>query len=54
MPQLSEKLKLAEFKCPACKGTGFPPVKQPAQPGRKIYPPKCERCDGKGWVAEAN
>jgi hypothetical protein len=36
------------------KGTGFPPVKQPAQPGRKIYPARCERCDGKGWVTESN
>jgi DnaJ-class molecular chaperone len=48
MPKLSAKP--AEFKCPACKGTGFRAVKQPAQPGRKIYPARCERCDGKGWV----
>jgi hypothetical protein len=27
---------------------GFPPVKQPAHPDRRIYPPKCERCEGKG------
>ena len=46
------KLKPAEFKCPACKGTGFPAVKQPAEPGRKIYPARCERCDGKGWIFE--
>jgi DnaJ-class molecular chaperone len=46
--------KLTEHKCTACKGTGFPAVKQPAQPGRKIYPARCERCDGKGWVAAAN
>jgi DnaJ-class molecular chaperone len=52
MPKLSAKPN--EFKCPACKGTGFPVVKQPAQPGRKIYPARCERCDGKGWVAAAN
>ena len=53
MPKLAEKPKLAEYKCPACKGTGFPPVKQPAQEDRRIYPPRCKRCDGKGWV-EAN
>jgi DnaJ-class molecular chaperone len=47
------KLKPTEFKCRACKGTGFPPVKQPAEPDRKIYPSRCERCDGKGWVTEA-
>ena len=52
MPKLSAKP--AELKCPACKGTGFPAVKQPAEPGRKIYPARCERCDGKGWVAAAN
>jgi DnaJ-class molecular chaperone len=52
MPKLSAKL--TEHKCPACKGTGFPAVKQPVQPGLKIYPARCESCDGKGWVTEAN
>ena len=42
--------KPTERKCPACNGTGYPTVKQPAKPGRKIYPARCERCDGKGWV----
>jgi hypothetical protein len=37
-----------EFKCPACKGTGFPAVGQPAEPDRNQA--RCERCDGKGWV----
>ena len=32
----------------------LPPVKQPAEPGRKIYAARCERCDGKGWIAEPN
>jgi hypothetical protein len=31
---------LTEVVCPACDGTGFQRVKQPTQPGRKIYPPK--------------
>jgi DnaJ-class molecular chaperone len=39
---------------PACKGTGFPAVKQPAQEGRKIYAARCERCEGKGRVEAAN
>jgi DnaJ-class molecular chaperone len=49
-----QSAKATEFKCPACKGTGFPAVKQPAEPDRKIYPARCERCDGKGWVEVAN
>jgi hypothetical protein len=27
-----------EVECPECGGTGFPKVRQPDQPGRKIYP----------------
>jgi DnaJ-class molecular chaperone len=41
-----------EDKCPACNGTGFPIVKQPAQPNRKIYPPPCRKCGGKGRISE--
>jgi len=26
-------------------------VKQPAEPGRKIYPPRCAECGGKGRIA---
>ena len=52
MPMMSAKP--TEFKCPACKGAGFPAVKQPAEPDRKIYPPRCARCDGKGWIAQPN
>jgi DnaJ-class molecular chaperone len=51
MPTFSAKP--IERKCPACNGTGYPPVKQPKEPGRKIYSARCERCDGKGWVTEA-
>jgi DnaJ-class molecular chaperone len=39
-----------EAICPACEGTGFPKVKQPGQPGRKIYPAACKRCFGKGRI----
>jgi DnaJ-class molecular chaperone len=42
-----------EHKCPKCDGTGFPLVKQPGQPGRKIYPVRCENCGGKGRITEA-
>jgi hypothetical protein len=38
-------LPTPEFKCPACKGTGFSAVNQPAE-----SPLRCARCDGKGWV----
>jgi DnaJ-class molecular chaperone len=44
--------EVIEEICPACNGTGIQPVKQPA-PGRRIYPPKCAKCGGKGRVKEA-
>ena len=44
--------KVKEHICSACKGTGFPDVTQPAQPGRKIYPVKCETCSGKGRITD--
>ena len=40
-----------EIECPACEGTGFPAVAQPAEPGRKIYPAPCKACLGKGRLA---
>ena len=40
-----------EIECPACEGTGFPTVVQPAEPGRKIYPAPCKKCLGKGRLA---
>jgi DnaJ-class molecular chaperone len=52
MPKLSAKP--TESKCPACKGTGSNAVKQPAQEDRRIYPARCERCDGKGWITRPN
>lgn len=44
------KEAIAETICSACDGTGFVKVKQRAQPGRKIYAPRCRDCDGKGRV----
>jgi DnaJ-class molecular chaperone len=41
---------LTEIICPACDGIGFPKVQQPAEPGRKIYPPACKQCFGKGRI----
>jgi len=46
-----DKEPVAEIRCPACSGTGFPEVKQPVEPGRKIYPAPCKECAGKGRVA---
>jgi DnaJ-class molecular chaperone len=43
----------AEVECPSCGGTGFPKTKQPAQPGRKIFPAPCKECSGKGRLAIA-
>jgi DnaJ-class molecular chaperone len=37
-----------EIDCDACGGTGFPPVAQPVQPGRRVYPAPCKKCGGKG------
>jgi DnaJ-class molecular chaperone len=37
-----------EIKCDACGGKGFPAVAQPIEPGRRIYPPPCKKCGGKG------
>jgi hypothetical protein len=34
-------------------GTGFPVVGQPTQPGRRIYPPPCKLCSGKGRINPA-
>ena len=45
--------KIKEHTCAACNGKGFPLVPQPAQPGRKIFPVKCEACAGKGKITDA-
>jgi len=44
------KGEISELKCEACNGTGFPPVKQPSKPGRRIYPTPCKECGGKGRI----
>jgi hypothetical protein len=44
--RLKSKDAPPELKCSACDGTGFQAVAQPAQRGRKIYLPPCNRCLG--------
>ena len=39
-----------EVICQACDGTGFQKVKQPTEPGRKIYAATCKECLGKGQI----
>lgn len=53
MGRQMEPPKIREHVCPACQGTGFPAVRQPAQPGRRIYPIKCVLCHGKGKITDA-
>jgi DnaJ-class molecular chaperone len=45
---MSEKKAQQEINCDACNGTGFPPVTEPVQPGRRVYPAPCKKCGGKG------
>jgi DnaJ-class molecular chaperone len=52
MKTMSPKIK--EHTCPACKGTGFPAVKQPTVATRRIYPVKCVACTGKGKITDAS
>jgi DnaJ-class molecular chaperone len=44
----------AEQRCSACNGAGFPAVKQPTQPGRRIYTARCTVCAGKGRILKSN
>jgi DnaJ-class molecular chaperone len=53
MKNLKSKTASAEVKCSACDGTGRPAVEQPAKPGRRIFPPACKQCHGKGRVTLA-
>jgi DnaJ-class molecular chaperone len=51
MKTMTQKIK--EHTCRACKGTGFPAVKQPVLATRRIYPVKCVACTGKGKITDA-
>ena len=46
----SIKSDVVEEICPACNGTGFLPVLRQPAPGKRIYPPRCAKCDGKGKI----
>jgi hypothetical protein len=46
--------KIIEHTCKACNGSGFPNVKQPAQPNRKVYPVRCKTCAGKGKITASS
>jgi DnaJ-class molecular chaperone len=50
MSKLKSAAISTEVKCSACDGTGYPAVAQPKQPGRRIYPPPCKLCSGKGRI----
>ena len=39
-----------EVICQACDGTGVQKLKQPTEPGRRIYPATCKECLGKGKI----
>jgi DnaJ-class molecular chaperone len=54
MKKPKRKDVVTEIKCPACDGTGLSKVAQPVQPGRKIYPPPCKQCSGKGRIQSAD
>jgi DnaJ-class molecular chaperone len=43
-----------EQRCPACDGMGVLAAIQPVQPGRRMYPPPCEECGGRGRIPKAD
>ena len=56
-PENRIKKRLAnpnDKRCPACDGTGVLATIQPEQPDRRIYPPPCGECDGKGRIPKAD
>jgi DnaJ-class molecular chaperone len=45
------KEPIKERECSSCGGTGFMAVVQPKELGRRIFPPRCPKCEGKGRIA---
>jgi DnaJ-class molecular chaperone len=45
------KEPIKERDCPGCGGTGIMAVVQPKEPGRRIFAPRCPKCEGKGRIA---
>jgi DnaJ-class molecular chaperone len=50
---MSKRLAAGEELCSACGGTGVTKVRQAAKPGRRVYPPKCGKCGGRGRIVKA-
>jgi DnaJ-class molecular chaperone len=50
---MSKRLAAGEELCSACGGTGLVKVRQQAKPGRRVYPPKCAKCGGRGRIVKA-
>jgi len=44
----SKRLAAGEELCFACDGTGHAKVRRQAKPGRRVYPPRCAKCGGRG------
>ena len=44
------KEPIEERECSGCNGTGVIAIVQPKELGRRIFPPRCAKCDGKGRV----
>jgi len=42
------KEPIEERECSGCNGTGFVVIVQPKELGRRIFPPRCAKCEGKG------
>jgi DnaJ-class molecular chaperone len=42
------KEPIEERECSGCNGSGFVAVVQPKEPGRRIFAPRCSKCEGKG------
>jgi DnaJ-class molecular chaperone len=49
---MSKRLVAGEELCSACDGTGLAKVRQQAKPGRRVYPPKCTKCGGRGRIVK--
>jgi hypothetical protein len=53
MKRLKAEDALLEVKCSACNGTGFPNVKQPVEPRRRIFPAPCREGGGARGVTRS-
>jgi DnaJ-class molecular chaperone len=49
---MSKRLAAGEEVCSACGGTGLAKVRQQAKPGKRVYPPKCAKCGGRGRIVK--